>query len=103
MMVTPHLSPISAIGGRTSEWQRSAYSESCFLLNMKADGMTILVSTAYMDEGEKCDQILLMHNARILEQASPDALRAGFSDLEEAMIQKIQENDRKLSEDQFAV
>ena len=27
--------------------------------------MTILVSTAYLDEGERCDQIFLMHNARM--------------------------------------
>ena len=24
--------------------------------------MTILVSTAYLDEGERCDRLLLMHN-----------------------------------------
>ena len=33
--------------------------------------MTILVSTAYLDEGERCDRLLLMHNARILADAAP--------------------------------
>ena len=33
------------------------------LAEMKQAGMTILVSTAYLDEGERCDRLLLMHNA----------------------------------------
>ena len=32
------------------------------LAEMKQAGMTILVSTAYLDEGERCDRLLLMHN-----------------------------------------
>ncbi len=39
------------------------------LAEMKRNGMTILVSTAYLDEGEKCDRLILMHNARILDIA----------------------------------
>jgi ABC-2 type transport system ATP-binding protein len=71
--------------------------------NMKADGMTILVSTAYMDEGEKCDRLLLLHQGRILVSASPEELQADFPDLEEAVVQKILEKDKNLAEDQFAV
>lgn len=48
------------------------------LLEMKRQGMTILVSTAYLDEGEKCDRLLLMHQAKILEEASPEQIRANF-------------------------
>ena len=64
------------------------------LAEMKRDGMTILVSTAYLDEGEKCDQLILMHNARILAIATPREIQAGFSDLEEAMIHRIQAVDK---------
>ncbi|MFB3926646.1 MAG: ABC transporter ATP-binding protein [Syntrophales bacterium] len=71
------------------------------LTEMKRDGMSILVSTAYLDEGEKCDCLALMHKARILIAASPDEMRSGFSNLEEAMISRIEEVDRELIHDQF--
>jgi len=71
------------------------------LAEMKRDGMTILVSTAYLDEGEKCDQLILMHNARILAMATPHEIQAGFSDLEEAMIHRIQATDNAMTEDGF--
>ncbi|MGD8722559.1 MAG: ABC transporter ATP-binding protein [Desulfobacterales bacterium] len=71
------------------------------LAEMKRDGMTILVSTAYLDEGEKCDQLILMHNARILDIAAPHEIQADFSDLEEAMIHRIQAMDNTMTEDGF--
>ncbi len=71
------------------------------LAEMKRNGMTILVSTAYLDEGEKCDQLILMHNARILAIATPHEIQAGFSDLEEAMIHRIQATDKAMAEDGF--
>jgi ABC-type multidrug transport system ATPase subunit len=72
------------------------------ILNMKSEGMTVLISTAYMDEGEKCDRLLLMHESRVLDIASPAELRSGFATLEEAMIRRIQEKNSKLAEDRFA-
>jgi len=71
------------------------------LVEMKQAGMTILVATAYLDEGERCDRLLLMHNARILADAAPAEVRAGFASLEEAMIQRIQAVDAALAEDAF--
>ena len=71
------------------------------LAEMKRNGMTLLVSTAYLDEGEKCDQLILMHNARILAIATPHEIQAGFSDLEEAMIHRIQAADNATAEDGF--
>jgi ABC-2 type transport system ATP-binding protein len=71
------------------------------LEEMKQAGMTILVSTAYLDEGERCDRLLLMHNARILADAAPAGVRAEFASLEEAMIQRIQAVDAALAEDAF--
>jgi ABC-2 type transport system ATP-binding protein len=71
------------------------------LVEMKRNGMTILVSTAYLDEGEKCDQLILMHNARMLAIAAPDEIQADFSDLEEAIIHRIQATDDAIAEDGF--
>jgi ABC-2 type transport system ATP-binding protein len=71
------------------------------LAEMKQAGMTILVSTAYLDEGERCDRLLLMHNARILADAAPAEVRAEFASLEEAMIQRIRAVDAALTEAAF--
>jgi ABC-2 type transport system ATP-binding protein len=71
------------------------------LSNMKREGMAILVSTAYLDEGERCDRLLLMHNSRILVEAAPQAVRGDHPNLEEAIIHRIREADTALSEEQF--
>ncbi len=68
---------------------------------MRGQGMTILVSTAYLDEGERCDRLGLMHRAALLATASPAEIRAGFENLEEAIIHRIQEADGELVHDTF--
>jgi ABC-2 type transport system ATP-binding protein len=72
------------------------------LAEMKRESMTILVSTAYLDEGEKCDRLILMHNSRVLEVASPSEIQSGFPNLEEAMISRIQSIDHIVEEGNFA-
>ena len=71
------------------------------LFNMKKSGMTILVSTAYLDEGEKCDQLALLHNAHMLASQTPADMRADFPTLEEAMIARITAVDKELAHDAF--
>jgi ABC-2 type transport system ATP-binding protein len=68
---------------------------------MRAEGMTILVSTAYLDEGERCDRLGLMHRAALLETASPAEVRARYENLEEAIVHRIQEADTDLANDTF--
>jgi ABC-2 type transport system ATP-binding protein len=70
---------------------------------MREKGMTILVSTAYLDEGERCDRIGLMHRAGLLQEAPPAEMRAGFANLEEAIIEKIQEVDGGMTQNAFKV
>ena len=70
------------------------------LADMRAEGMTILVSTAYLDEGERCDRLRLMHRPHPGD-AAPAEIRAGFADLEEAMIHRIQAADEGLAHDAF--
>ena len=60
------------------------------LSQMRGMGKTILVSTAYLDEGEKCDRLILLHDGCILADATPREIRGGHTDLEEAIIQRIQ-------------
>lgn len=71
------------------------------LIDMKKSGMTIFVSTAYLDEGEKCDLLMLMHAARLLEMAPPAEIKSDYPDLEEAMIHRILASDHSLAEDNF--
>jgi len=68
---------------------------------MQKEGMTILTSTAYLDEGEKCDQVAIMHRAQLLDVATPAALRSLFPSLEEAVIARIQEVDQELRNESF--
>ena len=42
---------------------------------MVASGTTVLVSTAYLDEAERCDRVVLLHGGRAIAIDSPDALR----------------------------
>jgi len=69
--------------------------------NMKKEGMTIIVSTAYLDEGERCDSLGLMHSSILLDTATPAILRGSFKTLEEAIIERIKEVDGELAHDTF--
>jgi ABC-2 type transport system ATP-binding protein len=71
------------------------------LAAMRGRGMTILVSTAYLDEGDKCDRIGLMHKSRLIALEEPSVMASGFDSLEEAMIRRIQAVDEDLLHDTF--
>jgi ABC-2 type transport system ATP-binding protein len=71
------------------------------LNQMRENGMTILLSTAYLDEGERCDRLGLMHRAQLLDQAPPAEIRSHFASLEEAVIARIQAIDEELVHDTF--
>jgi ABC-2 type transport system ATP-binding protein len=43
-------------------------------------GMTVLVSTPYMDEAERCSRVGLIHAGRLLLEGAPSALLAGFEE-----------------------
>ena len=48
------------------------------LTTLKEQGITILVSTSYMDEAERCGQIALMNKGRILDMNTPARLIEGM-------------------------
>src|ERR1035437_3844117 len=67
------------------------------LTQMKGEGMTIIISTAYIEEGEKCDGLGLLHRSRLLAWATPAEIRSTFPSLEEAIIQRIKKVDGHLT------
>jgi ABC-2 type transport system ATP-binding protein len=44
-----------------------------------AQGITILMSTPYLDEAERCARIALLHEGKVLALDQPSRLRAGLS------------------------
>jgi ABC-2 type transport system ATP-binding protein len=44
------------------------------LKSLQPEGITLLVSTPYMDEAELCDELLLMHQGKMLATGSPGAM-----------------------------
>jgi len=59
------------------------------------DGATLLVSSHVMDEADRCDELLLMRDGRILVHAAPaDVLaRTGARDLDEAFLRLVEGSD----------
>ncbi|HEX6848156.1 MAG TPA: ABC transporter ATP-binding protein [Chitinophagaceae bacterium] len=49
------------------------------LKELKAGGITILVSTPYMDEASLCDRVALIQNGKILSVNTPKAIVENFS------------------------
>ncbi|WP_317205840.1 ATP-binding cassette domain-containing protein [Janthinobacterium sp.] len=45
------------------------------------EGLSVIVSTAYMDEAQRCERVLVLRAGRLLAQGSPAQLRAGAAGL----------------------
>jgi len=56
-------------------------------------GMTVLVSTPYMDEAERCDRVGLVHRGRLLLEGAPGELLrdAALKSFEELFVSRIGE------------
>ncbi|GAC1689083.1 MAG: hypothetical protein NVS9B3_07640 [Gemmatimonadaceae bacterium] len=48
------------------------------LATLRNGGLTIVVSTPYMDEADRCDRVALMQHARLLAVDTPGAVARGF-------------------------
>lgn len=61
----------------------------------RAEGVTIFISTHFMNEAERCDRVALMHAGRVLACGAPEQLRRQrcAADLEQAFIGWLREAD----------
>ncbi len=59
----------------------------------RRQGVTIFISTHFMNEAERCDRISLMHAGKVLASDSPEALKQsrGAATLEETFISYLEE------------
>jgi ribosome-dependent ATPase len=66
---------------------RDRFWEQLLVLS-RGQGVTIFISTHFMNEAERCDRISLMHAGRVLAQGTPAAIKAaqGGGSLEDAFI-----------------
>lgn len=51
------------------------------LSRLKEQGITIVVSTPYMDEAARCDRIALMRSGRCLSVSTPLGIRSGYKEI----------------------
>ncbi|MDA8255258.1 MAG: ribosome-associated ATPase/putative transporter RbbA [Acidithiobacillus ferrooxidans] len=72
--------------------ERDAFWRALIELSRR-DGVTIFISTHFMNEAERCDRIALMHAGRVLVTDKPQAIVAarGAPTLEDAFIAYLQE------------
>jgi ABC-2 type transport system ATP-binding protein len=63
------------------------------LYQLLKEGITILLTTAYLDEAERCNRVGLMHRGRLIRCDTPEILRqaTGAANLEGAFVKTIRE------------
>src|SRR3954470_11585695 len=61
------------------------------LYQLLKDGITIFMTTAYLDEAERCHRVGLMHKGRLIRCSAPDVMKRemGAANLEGAFIKTI--------------
>ena len=61
------------------------------LYQLLKDGITIFMTTAYLDEAERCNRVGLIHKGRLIRCSAPEVLKkeTGGNTLEEAFIRTI--------------
>ncbi|TAL33615.1 MAG: ABC transporter ATP-binding protein [Spirochaetes bacterium] len=65
------------------------------LYDLLGEGVTIVVSTAYLDEAERCNRIALMYGGRFIVTGSPRAVKAGIG---KPFIEFVTDDPRRAEE-----
>lgn len=67
---------------------------------MVQKGMSIMVTTHFMDEAEYCDRVMLIYRGKEIAQGTPDALKAMVkkedASMEDAFIELIERYDKEI-------
>ncbi|HVM65125.1 MAG TPA: ABC transporter ATP-binding protein [Acidimicrobiales bacterium] len=59
------------------------------LEELHTHGSTILLSSAYLDEVERCDEVVYLDRGRVVVTGQPDELRGGHATLEDAFLERL--------------
>ena len=61
------------------------------LYELLHDGITVFMTTAYLDEAERCNRVGLMHKGKLIRCAAPEAMKqeTGAANLEGAFLKTI--------------
>lgn len=62
---------------------------------MVARGVTVVVTTAYLDEAERCDRVALLHEGRLIALDTPQALQQPLT----GHIQRVRTDDARRTRD----
>jgi ABC-2 type transport system ATP-binding protein len=65
------------------------------LARLQREGLTILLTTPYLDEAERCSRVALVDHGRLLTVDAPDALRAGETGV---LVEVVAEPRRRAAE-----
>jgi ABC-2 type transport system ATP-binding protein len=68
------------------------------LTRLQREGLTILLTTPYLDEAERCQRVALMDRGRLLSVSTPEQLRAGGQGPRQVMIELIVSPKRQAEE-----
>jgi ABC-2 type transport system ATP-binding protein len=62
------------------------------LYQLLKDGITVFMTTAYLDEAERCNRVGLMHKGKLIRCSAPEIMKqeTGSANLEGAFIKTIQ-------------
>lgn len=67
--------------------------------SMVEKGVTVMVTTHFMDEAEYCDRIALIYKGKAIKTGAPCDLKKGEETMEDAFIRTIQEYDEEHGEE----
>lgn len=68
------------------------------LYQLVKDGLTVFITTAYLDEAERCNRVGLMYRGRLIQCDTPSALRTGMPE----ECYEVAARDRQAAREQLA-